>query len=178
MSHLNLILRMKSPACREQELEARLARLAGVGPAAIQARIEELDREWSAGRIAKAILSIAILVGTILTVAISWWWVFVPAIAGLFLLQYLFAQKSALVSCTEWLGYRTRAEIEHEKFALRTLRGDFRLLPTVHDIEDSDDISRLEGEGGIVVEIDDRKVDAKEAVKEVLQATTPVQSPA
>jgi len=175
--HMSFVFKAKTPARREQELESRLARLADAGPDAIQARIEELDREWSAGRIAKAILSVLIIVGIILTIALSWWWVIVPAIAGLFLLQYLFAHKSALVSCTEWLGYRTRSEIEQEKFALRTLRGDFRLLPTLHDIEDSEDISRLEGEGGIVVEIDDRKVDAKEAVKEVLQATTN-QSPA
>ena len=47
-------------------MEARLARLAAAGPAAVEARLQELDAEWSAGRVAKAVLSIAILLGTIL----------------------------------------------------------------------------------------------------------------
>ena len=176
--HLNRNAQSHSPAGWTQDLEDRLTRLTDGGPAAIGARLDELDCEWSAGRVAKSLMSITILVGTLLTVTVSWWWVVLPAVSGLFLLQYMFTHTSALVGLTQKLGYRTRAEIEHEKFALRTLRGDFRMLPTLHDIEDAEDISRLEGEGGIVVEVEDRKVAPKEAVKEVLQATTPHHIPA
>ena len=173
---MNMHLTLKPTADRAQELESRLTGLASGGPEAIAARLDELEYEWSAGRVAKSILAVCILLGTILTTTVNWWWIVLPVVSGLFLLQYLFAHTSLLVNAVEGLGFRTRAEIEQEKFALRTLRGDFRTLPTILEIEDAEDISRLEGEGGIVMESDERKVDSREAVKEVLDAVKPDQS--
>jgi len=170
---LSLNARTTAPACRTHDLECRLAKLADGGPAAINDRLEQLDAEWSAGRVAKAALAVTILLGTILTLTAGWWWVILTAAAGLLLLQFMFTQHVWLTRVFQEAGFRTRAEIEHEKFALRTLRGDFRNLPTVHDIEEKDDISRLEGEGGIVVEPDAHKVGSMEAAKEVIHATTP-----
>jgi hypothetical protein len=170
---LSLTAQSAAAACRTHDLECRLARIADGGPAAINDRLAHLDSEWSAGRVAKAVLSIVILLGTVLTLTVNWWWVVLPAVAGLFLLQYLFTSRTWLVRVMQEAGFRTKSDIEHEKFALRTLRGDFRDLPTVHDIEEKDDISRLEGEGGIVVEIEAHKVDAMEAAREVVQATNP-----
>jgi hypothetical protein len=156
---------------RIDALEQRLACLADAGPAAINDRLNQLDEEWSAGRVAKAALAVLILLGTALTVAVNEWWSVLTAAAGLFLLQYLFTRTSWLVKVFQEAGFRAGSEIEHEKFALKTLRGDFKHVPTVHDIEAQDDITRLEGEGGIVVEPDAAKVDPKVAVKEVIQAT-------
>jgi hypothetical protein len=152
-------------------LEQRLACLADAGPAAINDRLNQLEREWSAGRVAKATLAVLILTGTALAVAVNWWWAILPAAAGLMLLEYLFTRTSWLTKVFREAGFRCGSEIEHEKFALKTLRGDFKHVPTVHDIEAQDDITRLEGEGGIVVEPDAAKVDPKVAVKEVIQAT-------
>jgi len=174
MSHqLSLNAQHAVAACRTHDLECRLAKIADSGPAAINDRLAQLDKEWSAGRGSKAALAVIILTGTVLTLTLSWWWVILPTAAGLFLLQDLVAQTPWMVRVFQEAGYRSRADIEHEKFALRTLRGDFRHLPTVHDIEDHDDISRLEGEGGIVVEPAAHKIDAREAAKEVIEATTP-----
>ena len=171
MSHpLSLNAQHAAPGCRTHDLECRLAKIADGGPAAINDRLAQLDMEWSAGRVSKAVLAVVILAGTVLTLSVHWWWVVLPAAAGLFLLQYLFTQTSWLVRVFQEAGYRTRSEIEHEKFALRTLRGDFRHLPTIHDIEEKHDISRLEDEGGIVVDSDAHKIDAKEAAKEVVEA--------
>jgi hypothetical protein len=156
--------------CRELALQDRLARAANGGVPAINARLDELENEWSAGRAAKSILAVCILAGTILTLTAGWWWIILPIAAGLNLLEYLFTRSSVLVGLLQRLGFRTRSCIEQEKFALRTLRGDFRTLPTILDIEDAEDISRLEGEGGLVVEDEERKVDSKDAVKEVLEA--------
>ena len=158
---------------RMTELEQRLACLADAGPAAITDRLAQLDREWSAGRVAKVALGVTILVGFALTALLGPWWLILPAAAALFLLQYTFSRSSWLTATFREMGYRTGAEIEHEKFALKTLRGDFKHVPTVHDIEAQDDITRLEGEGGIVVEPDDSKVDPKVAIREVIQATQP-----
>jgi hypothetical protein len=163
--------RSTTSECRAHDLECRLAKIADGGSHAINERLVALDTEWSAGRVSKAAMAVVILLGTILTLTLDWWWVILPTAVGLLLLQYLFTQRSWLIRIFEELGFRTKAEIEQEKFALRTLRGDFRHLPTVHDIEEMHDISRLEGEGGIVVEPEAQKVDSLAAAKEVIEAT-------
>ena len=68
------------------------------------------------------------------------------------------------------LGFRQGTEIERERLALRALRGDFRFVPTMHEVESHDDISRLEGEGGIAAFPHERKIDPHEAAVEVLRA--------
>ena len=50
------------------------------------------------------------------------------------------------------MGFRSGSEIDHERLALKVLRGDFRHLPTVQESENKDDIARLEGEGGIALD--------------------------
>lgn len=157
--------------CNDQtQLETRLACLADAGPQAISDRLAQLDREWSAGRMTKATIGVLIVVGLGLTALAGPWWMILPAVGGFFLLQYLFSRTSWLGATFQEMGFRSGAEIDQEKFALRTLRGDFKHLPTVHEIESKEDISRLEGEGGIAIDPEEAKSDVKEVVKEVLQA--------
>lgn len=160
---------------RKRDLESRLAKIADSGPAAIDDRLRQLDWEWTAGRMTKAVTGGLIVLGFAL-VALTGnpWWMILPAAAALFLLQYSFSRTSWLAKVFGEMGFRTGGEVEHEKFALRTIRGDFRHLPTVHDIEEKDDITRLEGEGGIVVEDYAHKVDSTTAAKEVVRGTQPV----
>src|SRR5438874_2714714 len=166
----HLTANAKQPPCtRVETLEQRLACLADAGPAAINERLEEIESEWSAGRVTKAMIGVAMVVGFALAALLSPWWLLLPAAGGVFLLQYLFGRTSWLGRTFQEMGFRSGSEIEQEKLALKTLRGDFRHLPTLHDIEAHDDISRLEGEGGIVVEPEAHKVDAREAVKEVIE---------
>jgi hypothetical protein len=68
------------------------------------------------------------------------------------------------------MGFRTSSEIDQEKMALKVLRGDFRSLPTVLDVEKRDDISRLEGEGGITVDPEESKIDPADAAKVAVEA--------
>lgn len=165
-------LRMSvSRACNDQStLEARLACLADAGPQAITDRLGQLDREWSAGRMTKAVIGVLIVVGLALTAFLNPWWLILPAAGGFFLLQYLFSRQSWLGATFHEVGFRSSTDIDQEKFALRALRGDFKNLPTVHEIESKDDISRLEGEGGIAFDPEESKTDVRVAVKEVLQA--------
>jgi hypothetical protein len=163
-----------SRRCQNQAtLEARLACLADAGPQAISERLVQLDREWSAGRMTKATLGVLVVAGLALAALAGPWWLILPALGGFFLLQYLFSRTSWLGVTFRELGFRSGAEIDQEKFALRTLRGDFKHLPTVHEIESKDDISRLEGEGGIALDPEEAKPDVHEVVKEVLQAAKP-----
>ena len=157
--------------CNNQStLEARLACLADAGPQAITDRLAQLDREWSAGRMTKAVIGLLIVAGLALTALAGPWWLILPAVGGFFLLQYLFSRQSWLGATFREMGFRSGADIDQEKFALRALRGDFKALPTVHEIESQDDISRLESEGGIAVDPDESKTDVRAAVKEVLHA--------
>lgn len=160
--------------CDDQtKLEARLACLADAGAQAISDRLDQLDREWSAGRMTKATIGVLIVAGLGLTALAGPWWLILPAFGGFFLLQYLFSRTSWLGAMFQEMGFRSGADIDHEKFALRALRGDFKNLPTVHEIESKDDISRLEGEGGIAIDPEEAKPDVKQVVKEVLQAAKP-----
>jgi hypothetical protein len=157
--------------CPEQDtLEKRLACLADAGPQAITDRLNEIESEWSAGRMTKATLGVIVLAGLALAVTVNVWWLLLPAVSGLLLLQYLFGRMSWLGATFRELGFRPGAEIDQEKFALKALRGDFRNLPTVLEIESKDDISRLEGEGGIALDPEEAKPDTRDVVKEVLEA--------
>jgi len=156
---------------RGADIEQHLTRIAEGGPAAIDERLGELDREWTSGRMAKATTGALILAGLPLAVFVSPWFAVVPAAGGLLLVQYLFAHRNWLGGAFARMGYRSGVEIDKERFALKALRGDFKHLPTVHDIEDREAISRLEGEGGMVVEPDDAKVEPRDAIRQVVEAT-------
>lgn len=160
----------KKACSRLGTLEQRLACLADAGPEAIEGRLAELDREWTAGRATKAVIGVLIVVGFGLTALFNPWWLILPAVGGVFLLQYLFSRTSWLGLMFREMGFRTGFEVDQEKIALKALRGDFRNLPTVLDIEKREDISRLEGEGGIAVDPDESKVDPLDAAKVALQA--------
>jgi hypothetical protein len=155
---------------KHDTLEKRLACIADAGPQAIEDRLAELEREWSAGRVTKAVIGVLLVAGLALTAIANPWWLIMPAIGGLFLLQYLFSRSSWLGRVFQEMGFRTSSEIDQEKMALKVLRGDFRSLPTVLDVEKRDDISRLEGEGGIAVDPDESKVDPADAAKVAVEA--------
>jgi hypothetical protein len=157
-------------ACSKLDtLEQRLACLADAGPKAIEDRLVELDQEWTAGRVTKAAMGVVIVGGLVLT-AFNPWWLLLPAAGGMLLLSYLFGRTSWLGMMFHKMGFRTGFEVDQEKMALKVLRGDFRHLPTVHDIESREDISRLEGEGGIAFDPEESKVDPRDAAKVVLNA--------
>jgi hypothetical protein len=161
------------PACSKLDtLQQRLACLADAGLEAIEHRLAELDREWTAGRATQTVIAVLIVAGFGLTALVSPWWLALAAFAGVFLIQYLVTGSSWLAALFHSLGFRTRFEVDQERMALKVLRGDFRTLPTVQDIESREDISRLEGEGGIAVDPDDSKVEPLDAAKVALEAAT------
>ena len=139
----------KTPVPPATALQDRLAACAAEGPDAIDARLEQLEGEWTAGRMVKATLGVAILAGFALATLHDPYWLILPAIAGGFLLQYVFFRGGVLAKAFCGLGFRGGKEIDDERFALRTLRGDFRNLPTVHEVEDKDSVCRFEDEGGL-----------------------------
>jgi len=154
--------------CPPDDLECRVRKLAEAGPDAIGERLAHLDHAWTAGRASKAVTGVMIVVGLALGLTVSPWWFVLPAAAGIVLVEYLFTRQSVLGVAFRAMGLPSGADVEQEKLALKALRGDFQHLPTVHQIVNGDDISRLEGEGGIVYEPDVAQVNAGEAARAVL----------
>ena len=154
----------------EAALECRLRKVIEAGPAAITERLDELESEWTAGRAAKATAGVLIVVGLGLALTVSLLWLVLPIVGGAVMAQYIFGRKSLIGELFHSFGFRSGSEIDQEKMALRVLRGDFASLPTVHTIEDRDAVTRMEGEGGPAVELDDTKQDTHGAVKELLGA--------
>jgi hypothetical protein len=159
-----------SPTC-PADLESRLKHLIDGGPSAINHRLDQLDREWSAGRVTKVSAAVLIGLGLLLALTVSPWWAILSGLTCLALLQNLVAPTSLLGEAVRRLGFRHGSEIERERLALRVLRGDFSQLPTLNDVEDQDALSRMEDEGGPAVEVAE-KVDVKEAVKQVIEVTS------
>jgi hypothetical protein len=95
------------------------------GPAAIDARIEELDREWDIERTLEVNAAAFALTGTVLASVINKRWFVVPALVAIFLAQHAVQGWCPPVSILRRLGVRTRPEIDREKYALKALRGDF-----------------------------------------------------
>lgn len=88
-------------------------------------RIEELNKEWDIGHIVETRASAVSLIGIILGLKRSKMWLILPTIASTFLLQYALQGWCPPVSMLRRFGFRTRQEIDLEKYALRALRGDF-----------------------------------------------------
>jgi hypothetical protein len=158
------------PRC-DESLEEHVARLAEAGPAAVDERLARIEEEWSVGRTAKATAGVLALGAA----AADWMGrrrlgAFLALAAGAALCPYLLSRKTYVGDVLGRLGFREGTEIERERIALRALRGDFRHVPTLHDVESHDDIARLEGEGGIACLPDERKIDPHEAAAEVLRA--------
>lgn len=164
-------LETKTPDLRISRLEDSLASVVEGGHAAIDARLRQLDGEWSVGRMVKATAGVLILGGLASAVFVNPWLAIVPAVGGLMLAQNLYSRKSWLGELFVGMGFRTGVEIDHERMALKAIRGDFRHLPTIHQIEDRDAISRFEDEGGPVFDHEQPRVDPREAVREVVAAT-------
>jgi hypothetical protein len=125
-----------------------LAEIVYAGPAAIDLRLSQLEQEWTIGRAVKVTAALAILAGMALAYYLNSWWLLLPSLTGVLLLQYAVSRHSLLTELFRQFGLRHSIEIEHERLALKALRGDFRNLPTVYDRADDEALARMEGEGG------------------------------
>ena len=115
--------------------EANVARYASAGPGAIERRLQELDREWDIERTLEANASSVALAGLALGAFVDRRLFVLPALVAGFLLQHAVQGWCPPVPLFRRLGFRTSAEIDEERYALKALRGDFR------------DVGRTEGNG-------------------------------
>lgn len=112
-----------------QQMEERVEQYAVADPEAITERLAELDREWDIERALEANAATAVLMGVALGATVDRRLFYLPAVVGGFLLQHAVQGWCPPVPLMRRLGFRTADEIAEERFALKTLRGDFLDVP-------------------------------------------------
>jgi len=101
-------------------------RFCGSDSETISRRLEELDREWDVERMVEVGASSHILLGLTLGALIDRrWFAWSFFVAGFLLVHALFGWFPTLPLLRR-MGFRTEAEIEEERDALRLIRGDFK----------------------------------------------------
>lgn len=102
--------------------EEVVVRCAAEGPAAIERRLKELDREWDIERALEANAATVALIGLGLGASVDRKWFLLPAVVAGFLLQHAIQGWCPPVPVLRRLGFRTQGEIEYERDALRSAR--------------------------------------------------------
>jgi hypothetical protein len=98
------------------------------GPEALTRRLAELDREWTLERVVEVAASAVSLLFLALGAFLSPWFLLVPAIVSLMLLQHAVMGWSPPVRLLRRVGLRRLREVDEERFALKALRGDFEAV--------------------------------------------------
>jgi Flp pilus assembly protein TadB len=106
-----------------RDLKARVLYFAE-RPEEIDRRLDELDGEWNIERLLQMNAGVLSLMGLTFGVVRSRWYL-LPAAAAAFLVQHAVQGWCPPVSLFRRLGIRTNREINHERYALKALRGDF-----------------------------------------------------
>jgi hypothetical protein len=97
-------------------------------PEQISEGIKELDAEWDIERVLETGAGSLAFSGVLLSGFRSRRWLVLSATFLGLLLQHSLTRKGALGKVLRAAGFRTRREIDAEKYALRMLRGDFEPL--------------------------------------------------
>lgn len=111
-----------------QETEERVARIAVAGREAIDRRLAELDHEWDIERTLEANAATLTAVGAGLALLSDHRFALVPLVVGSFLLQHAVQGWCPPLPVFRRLGVRSQPVIDYERYALKSLRGDFRNL--------------------------------------------------
>lgn len=117
----------------DRQAAVRVREYAGSNDAELTRKIDELDREWDIERTLQTNASVLGMAGLVLGLGVNKKWLAVPGIVLPFLFQHAVQGWCPPVPIFRRLGYRTRKEIDKEKFALKYLRGDFEKVGEVRD---------------------------------------------
>lgn len=109
-----------------RQTEANVIHYGAAGPDAIDCRLAELEREWDIERTLEANAATLAAVGAGLALFVHRRFALIPLVVGGFLLQHAVQGWCPPVPIFRRMGVRTQTEIDHERYALKALRGDFR----------------------------------------------------
>ncbi|CAG1006865.1 hypothetical protein PHYC_03367 [Phycisphaerales bacterium] len=94
-------------------------------PAGIGERLRELDREWDVERALETGSSVLSLTGLAIGYLITPWGYLLTLVVQGFFLQHALQGWCPPLPVFRRKGFRTRDEIDRERFALKAIRGDF-----------------------------------------------------
>jgi hypothetical protein len=114
------------------ETERRLRYFAD-HPDEIDERLRELEREWDIERVLATGSSTLTLTGLLLSYGVSRKWLWLSLGVQAFFMQHALQGWCPPLPVFRRMGVRTQYEIEQERYALKTLRGDFKHVEPGHD---------------------------------------------
>jgi hypothetical protein len=91
-------------------------------------RLAELDGEWDVERVLEMNFAGVVFGSFVFGTLSSRKWLLLPPIAACFMLQHVIKGWCPPLAVLRRLGFRTAAEINRERMALKILRGDFAHL--------------------------------------------------
>ena len=109
----------------DRQTDSNIRHYCGAGREAMQERIAQLDNEWDVERVLEVNASTLALTGLALGITVDKKWLAVPAVVLSFLLQHGVQGWCPPLPLLRKLGVRTAEEINVERTALKTIRGDF-----------------------------------------------------
>ena len=115
----------------DDDTEQRLLHSTGEDRGAVAARLHELDREWDTDRTIELEAAATGLVGLALGAFVRAPLLAIPAVVGAALVVHAVTGRYPLMPVLRRMGVRTSREIARERYALKTLRGDFAALGAV-----------------------------------------------
>jgi hypothetical protein len=108
----------------DEKIKENIRKYAEQSRHAIDQRIEALDKSWDFER-ALQLKTAALIFAGILLYTSNRKWAILSILATVFLTQQAISGNCKQLKFLNFLGMRTRREINKEKFALKALRGDF-----------------------------------------------------
>ena len=125
------------------------SRTVSAPPGVIELRLRELDREWDVDRLTAATSSLFLFIGLQLVSFKGEQWLVFPALVAACLMLHAFIGWTPLLPLLRVLGFRTPREIAHAQLTLETSRRDIQTTSLNKTVQDREDLSRFENEGGI-----------------------------
>lgn len=128
-----------APHINEQIREEMEKRVSAYGEsdrtALINKRLEELDREWDVERILQTNFAIFSMIGLGLATRVNKRWFALATAVPAFMVQHALQGWCPPLAVLRRLGFRTAREINEERFALKSLRGDFSGVGDSRDVD-------------------------------------------
>ena len=109
----------------ERSTAESFAHHATLRPEGINQGLRQLEQEWDIERTLQTNFAIVNLFGIALGALVDRRWYLFSAAATGFMAQHALQGWCPPLPAFRRLGYRTAAEIDHERYALKALRGDF-----------------------------------------------------
>lgn len=125
------------------DLERRIRFFSFQDKTTISERLSELDMEWDIERALMTNAASLSLLGVSMGIISGRKWLILPLVVGGFLLQHSLKGWCPPLPVLRRMGFRTRNEIEQERYALKLLRGDFDNLEKQEDGGFKRDVQRL-----------------------------------